>query len=331
MQALAGYERERGVFNDSDRLFPLNEMPFTKNYLMSGRSVFLPDVKNMDMPAVVQEPVEAMNLLKILLVPLKTLGEAVGLLVLGFDDPQRKISEREIALAENIASDVAGAIRSNRLAEQAQHAAVDAERRRLARELHDSATQSIYSLMLLSSGWENMARQGTLGNPAESFHQLVQVGQQALKEMRLLIHQLRYDVLQEADLVEALQQRLDSVELRANVEPTLDVKGDLDDLPAEVEDQLYNIAQEALNNSLRHAQASAVKVNIFKDNGRVSLMIEDNGHGFETSQRNHGMGLNNMEERAKSIGGEFLIESKIGRGTKVRVAVDINGKQEASR
>jgi len=331
LQTLAGYERERGEFKDSDRLFPLNEMPLTKEYMMSGKNVFLSDLKKMDMPAIVRKPVEAMNLQKILLVPLKTWGKAVGLLVLGFDDPKREVSEKEIALAENIASDVAGAIRSNRLAKEAQHEAVDAERRRLARELHDSATQSIYSLMLLSSGWENMARQGTLENPADSFHQLGKVGQQALKEMRLLIHQLRYDVLQETDLAEALRQRLDNVEMRANIEPTLVVEGNVDDLPAEVEDQLYNIAQEALNNSLRHAQASAVKVDIFRNNGRVFLMIEDNGCGFETSQRNRGMGLNNMTERANSIGGKILIESRIGRGTKVRVAVDLNGKQKESR
>jgi len=306
-------------------------MPLTKSYLMSGKSVFLPDVKNMDMPAVVREPVEAMNLQKILLVPLKTWGKAVGFLVLGFDDPERNINQEEIALAENIASNVAGAIRSNRLAKKAQHAAVDAERQRLARELHDSATQSIYSLMLLSSGWESMTRQGTLEDPAESFHQLGKVGQQALKEMRLLIHQQRPDILQEVGLVEALQQRLDRVELRANIEPRMVTNGNLDDLPNEIEDQLFNIAQEALNNSLRHAQASEVVVDISEENGRVSLTIEDDGRGFQTRQRNHGMGLNNMAERATTIGGEFLIESKIGRGTKVRVAVDLNGKREESR
>jgi len=331
LQALAGYERERGEFSDSERQFPLNEMPLTKNYLIAGKSVFLPDVKNMDMPAVVREPVEAMNLQKILLVPLKTWGKAVGFLVLGFDVPERNINQGEIALAENIASNVAGAIRSNRLAKKAQHAAVDAERQRLARELHDSVTQSIYSLMLLSSGWESMAHQGTLEDPAESFHQLGKVGQQALKEMRLLIHQLRPDILQEVGLVEALQQRLDRVELRANIEPRLVTNGNLVDLPHEIEDQFFIIAQEALNNSLRHAQASAVVVDVSEQNGRVSLTIEDDGRGFKTSQRNHGMGLSNMAERVATIGGEFFIESKIGRGTKVRVAVDLNGKREESR
>jgi signal transduction histidine kinase len=170
--------------------------------------------------------------------------------------------------------------------------------------------------------------QGTLEDPADSFRQLGEVGQQALKEMRLLIHQLRPDVLQEAGLVEALRQRLDSVELRTNIEPVLVKKGNLEDLPPEIEDQLFNIAQEALNNSLRHAQANEVKVEIFEEHGNVMLSIEDNGQGFDTSLRNPGMGLQNMSERVKAIGGEFTITSDIDQGTKVAVTIDTKEKQE---
>jgi len=319
LQTLVGYELDQGIFTTSNKIFTLGEMPFTRNLLHTGESAYLSDLSNLAIPSNVRVELETLNLSKLLLIPLKALGDVLGLLVLGFDDPQTEIGQPEIALAETIAGDVAAAIKNARLAELARSAAVNAERQRLARDLHDSATQSIYSLTLLSSGWESMARQGTLEDPADSFRQLGEVGYQALREMRLLIHQLRSDVLEEVGLLEALQQRLDSVERRTNIEPVLIAEGNLDDLPPEIEDQLFNIAQEALNNSLRHAQATEVIVEINEHQGQVELTISDNGKGYDTERPVTGMGLENMTERARSIGAEIKIASETGQGTTVSI------------
>ena len=94
------------------------------------------------------------------------------------------------------------------------------ERRRLARELHDSAAQLLYSMILMNSGWEKMAKENRLSSPAEAFKQLGTINLQALKEMRLLIHHLRPSNLEEMGLVNAIRQRLETVEQRAGVKAT---------------------------------------------------------------------------------------------------------------
>ncbi|MCO5207427.1 MAG: histidine kinase [Anaerolineae bacterium] len=216
------------------------------------------------------------------------------------------------------AEDVSG---QRRAEEMLRAAAVTAERQRLARDLHDSVTQSLYSLTLLSSGWKSMAEQGRLDDPAPSFQQLGDVGLQALREMRLMIHQLRSPILEELGLVQALQKRLDTVESRAGIEAELLVEGDVDQLPIAMENELFNIAQEALNNSLRHASASTVAVSLSAEDHVVALSIADDGKGFEPAQVGSGLGLATMRERAEAAGGSFVLQSESQKGTTVRIAV----------
>lgn len=213
-------------------------------------------------------------------------------------------------------------IENARLAEQARAAAVDAERQRLARELHDSVTQSLYSVILLSSGWQNMAKQGVLEDPASAFAQIGEVALDAIREMRLLIHQLRPPILDEIGLVRALQQRLDFVELRTDIEPQLETSGDVDKLPSELEEQLFLIAQEALNNTLRHARAESVVVALKLDENQITLTVSDDGRGFDPTESKGGMGLRTMRERARSIRGTIDIVSRPAcDGTIVRITV----------
>jgi signal transduction histidine kinase len=139
--------------------------------------------------------------------------------------------------------------------------------------------------------------------------------------MRLLLHQLRPSILEEEGLVNALQQRLDAVERRANIEVQMVVRGNLSGLPPKIEDELFNIAQEALNNSLRHARADSVVVYIQEDQGTIRLSVEDDGTGFDSTARRSGMGMRNMQERAHAIAGELSIQSDKGRGTRVTISV----------
>jgi len=191
---------------------------------------------------------------------------------------------------------------------------------RLARDLHDSVTQSLYSVTLLAETSRLAAQAGDLRTVADCQSRLGQVTQQALKELRLLIYELRPPMLEEEGLIGALQQRLDTVENRAGVEARLRVEGEAKLLPP-LEEALYRIGLEALNNALKHAAATAVTVRIRSDAAGVELEIVDNGQGFDpsTASEKGGMGLITMRERAERLGGVLTIRSTPGEGTKVKV------------
>lgn len=208
---------------------------------------------------------------------------------------------------------------------EAQTRAALEERQRLARELHDSVTQSLYSLTLLAEASRRTAQAGDLEKVVANIVRLGETAQQALKEMRLLVYELRPLALETAGLVEALQHRLDAVEKRAGIETQMKV-GLNAELPTEVENGLYRIAQEVLNNSLKHAEANKVVVSLRAHDGQAELEITDNGKGFEyDAVKDHGgMGLNNIRERTESLGGNVSMISKPGAGTQIRLRVPLN-------
>ena len=208
--------------------------------------------------------------------------------------------------------------------------AVTDERRRLARELHDSVTQSLYSLTLFTEAARQMAEDAGHEGIERQIGQIGRIGLQALKEMRLLVYELRPPELKEEGLVRALRKRLEAVEGRAGVEARVIV--DVDEfgkLPREMELELYRIAQEALNNALKHAAATSVVVYLRKNNGRVELEVVDDGLGFqpETVRDRGGMGLESIRQRAEGLGGMAAIRSAPGEGTSVKVVADLEEDQ----
>jgi predicted ATPase/signal transduction histidine kinase len=258
----------------------------------------------------------------VLAVPLFVSGEFYGCLALYYSQ-KRSFSQEEINLAVAFGDQAALAIENDRLRSLAKKAAVIEERGRLARELHDSVTQSLFSLTLLAEGWQRLFRSGKTENIADPLVELGGIAQQALKEMRLLVYELRPPTLEQEGLLGALHQRLNSVEKRAGVETHL-VANDLFELPATIEEELYRIAQEALNNSLKHSGATSVTVSLSKDNGFVVLEVTDDGHGFELhsdAYQRGGIGLSSMRERAERLGGSLEVRSTIGKGTTVSVRI----------
>jgi signal transduction histidine kinase len=308
--------------DQEDRAHVLTESEGLRQILGRGQTVVLPNAQTSSLPAAVREQFRAQNLHSVMVVPLRIRGEVMGLMGIGSDQVERAFTPDEISLAETVAADVAGAIENARLYEQAQVVAVGAERQRMARALHDSVTQSLYSMTLFAEGWRTLAEQGRLSDPIDCFRQLEDIGQQALKEMRLLLHQLRPPILEDVGLVGALQHRLDAVEQRVGIETALQVEGEVHELAFPVAEQLFRIAQEALNNALRHANASESVVCLHTQGQRIVLSVQDNGDGFDPGEVVPGMGLKNMRERAQSIGGRISVTSQLGQGTTVAVTVD---------
>jgi signal transduction histidine kinase len=202
--------------------------------------------------------------------------------------------------------------------ERSVRAAVAQERDRLARELHDSVTQSLYGLTLLAESWRRIAREGKIQNPEQPLAEMSKIAQQALKEMRLMVYELRPPELKREGLLGALHQRLGAVEKRAGVAARLTAE-DATEFPARMEETLYAIATEALNNSIKHASASAVSVNVRSDGRRVELEISDDGRGFDpdAAAGQGGLGLTGMRERAEKMGGTLAVRTAPGEGTRV--------------
>ena len=213
-------------------------------------------------------------------------------------------------------------------AAEIEELAVMRERNRLARDLHDSVTQSLYSLTLFTQAARERAKAGDLAQTNRSLERIADTAGQSLKEMRLLVYELRPMALEEESLVEALQSRLDQVERRSGVQTRLVVEADGDlQLPETVEDELYHIGQEALNNALKHAHASSVAVRLSQPagSGQLTFEVADDGEGFDVGalDQGGGLGLLSIRERVENMNGELEIESAAGQGTAVRVKVTV--------
>jgi signal transduction histidine kinase len=254
-------------------------------------------------------------------VPMRVGGRTLGVLSM-FGEAGLPFNVEEVALLSSVADQVGVVMENTRLRQLAEEAAVMKERDRLARELHDSVTQSLYSLTLFAEAGRELIKAGDLGRVEHHLARIGETAQQSLKEMRLLVHELRPPVLERDGLVGALHQRLDAVERRAGVEARLLVE-ELVELPPTVEEGLYRIAQEALNNALKHAAATSVTVHLRTDGGRVELEVIDNGRGFDPKAVSDkgGMGLISMRERAEKLGGSLTVLSVPGEGTRVKVSV----------
>ncbi len=248
------------------------------------------------------------------------LGEPTGALSL-FWKQARSFPVEDIALFSALADQLSIIAENVRLRQRSEAAAVQQERRRLARDLHDSVTQSLHSLVLSADIANHRLHQGKFDRLETSLGQLAESARQALKEMRLLLFELRLASLDQVNLLDALELRLDAVERRAGIDAQF-VTENVSFVPQVWESELYCIAMEALNNSLKHARATQVRVNLSASGDGLALDIVDNGQGISPARRNAGgMGLRSMTERAERLGGTLDIDSSFGKGTHIRVQV----------
>jgi|GEM_PF-1888467 len=205
---------------------------------------------------------------------------------------------------------------------QVKEKAVAAERNRLARELHDSVTQALYSVTLYAEATRLALLAGKQEVATENLRELHNMAREAMLDMRMLIFELHPPVLKEEGLIAALQSRLAAVESRARLQTEIHVEGE-PRLPLAVEEELFRIALEALNNVIKHANAQQVTIALEFDSKGVCLEIVDDGVGFvpATARETGGMGLLGIEERVQRIRGSFAVESTPGDGTTLRVTV----------
>ena len=193
-----------------------------------------------------------------------------------------------------------------------------AERARISRELHDAVSQDLFSLRMLAGG---LQRALPADSPlAPQIASLQQMATTMIREMRALLLELRPAQLEHLGLAEALEDLATAYRTRLGIAVTTAIK--IATLPAAVEQAILRITQEALSNAARHADATAITLDLTPQEQIIALTISDNGQGFAPAQveTQHGFGLRSMQERVHELGGTFLIESAPGQGTRVQVS-----------
>jgi signal transduction histidine kinase len=282
-----------------------------------GEPVLLNDPAGFERAQVYQWPAD---LTALLAVPLHVNGGVIG--VLDVVNKAGGFTPEDVPVMSMFANQAAMAIEHARLQQQAEELAVLGERQRLARELHDSVTQSLYSVILYANAAALALAAGKTDVTAGYLQELQETAQDGMRDMRLLIFQLHPPVLETEGLVAALQARLAAVENRAGLQTEFRIEGERR-VPIGIENELYWIAQEALNNVRKHASAEHVVVHLHFYDASVCLEVRDDGVGFDpqavpAARRG---GLRTIAERCERVGGKLTYESSLGAGTRVMVEV----------
>ena len=300
---------------------PVDETSITGWVAFTGKSLLVPEVS--------QEPryvkVTGTQTRSEMAVPMKAQDKIVGVINVESDRAD-DFDESDVTVLQSLAHQAAIAIENARLYEQAQKLAVLEERQRLARELHDAVTQTLFSASLIAEAVPDLME----SDPEEGrtlLAELRQLSRGALAEMRTLLLELRPAALVEANLQDLLRQLGEAAAGRTGIPVKVSVD-DLCPLPEEVHVALYRITQEALNNVVKHAHANFAEVALCcpEDGARspqlrqLELSVSDDGRGFDLARvPAERLGLGIIRERTQAIGASLEIDSQPGAGTRIKV------------
>lgn len=261
--------------------------------------------------------------------PIRSRGLLIGVISLIGECLQSSDLEL-IRLTTSLADEIGLAVENARQRRQSEETLILQERQRLARDLHDSVSQSLYGLVLSADIGKKLLKIKEYDTLANTLSDIEAFALQSLREMRLMLFELRPLAFESEGLTRALQLRLNTVEARAGIQCDLEVHGE-ELIPSPLDLELYRITTEALNNALKHANASQVRVVIHVEKSESSCLLEisDNGSGFDTgSHRSGGIGLDSMQERAVRVGGKLQVSSTPEQGTLVRLTCPIHQVQK---
>jgi signal transduction histidine kinase len=302
--------------------------------VLNYQPLAIPDVRQMSAGAVVDpdslppkvrrwQAASAKHYRAFLVAPLVIKDELFGSLGFHYIRP-RHFPGEDIHLAGAFADQAALAIENARLHEQAERSAIIEERNRLARELHDAVTQTLFSASLIADVlprlWVKNPNEGQL-----RLEELRELTRGALAEMRAMLLELRPSALAQYTLSDLLRQLAEAHTGRARLPIALSIEGEEQQLPDAAQSAFYRIAQESLNNAAKHAGPCRVQMGLYFEPSAVRLSIKDDGRGFDpthTSAQSLGLGI--MRERAEKIGGTFEVSSEIGTGTQVTVRLPLH-------
>jgi len=260
-----------------------------------------------------------------MVVPIKIGNRIIGILEIE-ESRINAFDELDLFTAQTLADQLAIAIENARLYEHARELATIEERNRLARDLHDAVSQTLFSASLISEVlprlWERNPNEGR-----KRLEEVRELTRGALAEMRTLLLELRPSALIEAELPHLLTQLAESIQGRTRIPVSIQIDGECS-FPSDVKVALYRIAQEAFNNAAKHALATQIIVNLRCESEKVTVKITDDGKGFDINGiPTDRLGIGIMRERARDIGASLSVQSCIGKGTEIIVVWDNSSRE----
>jgi signal transduction histidine kinase len=265
-------------------------------------------------------------------VPIVARGAVVGAFYLTDKEGASEFSVEDQELIELLAPHAAVAMENARLHERSRELSIVEERNRLARELHDSLVQKLFGVVLAAESAGTLLERDS-GAAREQVERVGELAQEAVAELRSLVFQLRPAEIETEGLGAALRKHVDVLREAHEADISLELRGE-PRLRSGVDDEVFRIAQESLQNALRHSGARRIDVRLDEDAGGLRLVVADDGSGFEPDEaglRSRRLGLTSMEERARALGGRLAIESAPGAGTTIELEVACDGDPRPDR
>jgi signal transduction histidine kinase len=264
----------------------------------------------------------ATGIKKFLAVPTLAEGRVRGMISVRHRDRPPYRTE-EVELAQALAHQVMLAVRLTEVGEQNRQAAILAERNRMARDVHDTLAQGLTGVIVQLEAAKYAVADGDCKEANSHLRRAGDLARTSLNEARRSVHALRPQALEEVNFWEALKGTIKSTTIGTTLQTRFETRGEVPDLPLAWQKNLLHIGQEALTNTLKYARAKQFRARFTSRANELRLEISDDGDGFRADERHDGVGLTGMRERVQEMGGELLVLSSPGKGTKIRVILHI--------
>jgi signal transduction histidine kinase len=258
----------------------------------------------------------------LLVTPMMMAGQLGGIIGIRFTGT-RIFSREDIELMKALSHQAMLAMRLMRLSQQSREAAVNAERNRMARDIHDTLAQGFTGVIMQLEAAKGATTNGDLLEAANRIERASELARSSLGEARRSVRALRPRALRDGSLCLALDNMLKRMTGTNGLNIDFTAEGDERKIPLEYEEGLLRIVQESLTNAIKHANARNFKATLNVSEGKIQLQLMDDGKGFDTRIEHEGLGLIGMKERVDQMGGEFIIRSKPDIGTEIIVILKI--------
>ena len=306
-------------FAGLDRWLPMADMwPWAEVFRL-GRPSLIEDIRTVP-PFPLRDRLLPLGIVTVLLVPMSITGRLEGALGLRFVE-RRTFRAEEIELAQALANQAMLVIQFGRLSTQNRQAAVIDERNRMARDMHDTLAQGFTGVIVQLEAAEDATGRGLPDAAARHLVRARELARDSLNEARRSVQALRPQVLDDLGLGHALENLFKKMTQGTELSPSFAVLGPPRRLPLDWEENLFRIGQEALTNTIRHANARRISGRLTFAPDEVRLDLIDDGCGFDAERVGKGFGLLGIKERVHAMGGQFALHSAEGDGTSIVVTV----------